>query len=87
MTDIVERLQRMAGIETSALYSQRKTLNEAADEIKRLRTALDKALNNCRFCGGSGKRETRDIDTGACVKSEPCEACEPLRALLDPKDI
>lgn len=36
--DIVERLRKMASIETSALYSQRKSLSEAADEIVRLRS-------------------------------------------------
>ena len=38
-TDIVERLEAMAGVETSALFSQRKTLNEAAALIRSLRAA------------------------------------------------
>lgn len=40
MSDLVERLRRMAEIATSALYSQRRTIHEAADEIERLQREL-----------------------------------------------
>lgn len=37
MSDIVEDLRALASVETSQLYSQRRKLNAAADEIERLR--------------------------------------------------
>lgn len=37
MTDIVERLREVASIETGLLYSRRTMLEEAAEEIDRLR--------------------------------------------------
>ena len=40
--DVIEKLRQLGSIETSQLYSQRKTLNEAADEIERLRGEADK---------------------------------------------
>lgn len=43
--DIVERLRKMASIETSALYSQRKSLSEAAGEIERLRALAQQPLS------------------------------------------
>ena len=39
--ELVAKLRLMAGRESSALYTQRMTLNAAADEIERLRTALE----------------------------------------------
>ena len=36
MSDTPERLRKMADVRSSRLYSQRKVLNEAADEIERL---------------------------------------------------
>lgn len=38
--DIVERLREVADIKTGVLYSRRKILNDAADEITRLRQLL-----------------------------------------------
>jgi hypothetical protein len=48
MTDIVERLRKMASIETSALFSQRKTLNEAATEIEALRRENQELRADCQ---------------------------------------
>ena len=40
MRTIVTKLRALGDVRTSQLYSQRKTLNEAADEIDRLGAAL-----------------------------------------------
>lgn len=42
MNDLVNRLRKMAGIETSALFSQRETLNEAASRISQQDAELDR---------------------------------------------
>lgn len=42
MSDLVNRLRKMAGIETSALFSQRETLNEAASRISQQEAELER---------------------------------------------
>jgi len=68
--DIVERLRSMAAVETSALYSQRKTLNEAADMIDILREKNDRVVG---YYNKAAKRlnELDDVLWGEIPVLEP----------------
>jgi DNA repair exonuclease SbcCD ATPase subunit len=80
MTDIVERLREVAVITTGLLYSRRKMLNDAADEIemlrheavKRLKTLTDANDNSARYCAELASME-QDIES-LRARAEKAEA-------------
>lgn len=45
MSELTDKLREMARIETSVLYSQRLTLNEAADKIDRHSALMAEAMH------------------------------------------
>jgi hypothetical protein len=78
--DIVAELRSVAMIETGLLYSRRLMLNQASEEIERLRSLVSSANDNsARYCREMAELESRLAEARA-------DALEEIAKIFESRD-